>query len=347
MGQMKVSVIVPVYNNEGTVEACIKSIQKQLYDNIEIIIIDDGSKDSTGEICRGIAEKDKRVKVIHQENSGVSVARNNGIKLSEGDLITFVDADDEIPNDYISELINSYQNSNADLVIGGIRLYYKDKTICMEYGINTYDFLSISYEEMLKILETWLMFPIWNKLFVREIISENGICFDNTFICGEDHLFVFEYLNYCKKVTFTNKANYNYFCLRSSGAKRKFTLENQIKIFEIKRIFIADHYDINYLNKYSAREAMTLLYSRVKKIIKEKGNVEDLKVAYEYYWKYIENSLEEKIFRKEDWTWFKQNEDVLVKGNMKSLYKKSKRIFMVSPLKKIKKVKNIVRECLK
>ena len=92
----KVSVIVPVYNNEKYVETCIRSICQQTYQNLEILVINDGSTDGSRQILERMAEKDKRIRLIHQENAGVSAARNKGIELADGEYLTFVDGDDYV-----------------------------------------------------------------------------------------------------------------------------------------------------------------------------------------------------------------------------------------------------------
>ena len=97
----KVSVIVPVYNNEKYVETCIRSICQQTYQNLEILVINDGSTDGSRQILERMAEKDKRIRLTHQENAGVSAARNKGIELADGEYLTFVDGDDYVSADYI------------------------------------------------------------------------------------------------------------------------------------------------------------------------------------------------------------------------------------------------------
>ena len=113
-----VSVIVPVYNCERYLRRCIESIINQSYKNIEIILIDDGSTDNSGEICNAYALSDNRIRVIHTENSGPSAARNIGIKNSKGEFIFFVDADDFIKNNAINLLVEHYHRTKADIIIG-------------------------------------------------------------------------------------------------------------------------------------------------------------------------------------------------------------------------------------
>lgn len=121
MEQKICSVIVPAYNCEKTIEKCIASLLMQTVKEIEILIVDDGSTDGTGWICDSFAEQDRRVSVIHQENKGVSAARNAGIDAAEGQRILFVDSDDYVGPAYIEHLLGE-----ADLVIGGYVLEYPD-----------------------------------------------------------------------------------------------------------------------------------------------------------------------------------------------------------------------------
>ena len=115
-----VSVIVPVYKVEKYLERCIKSIVNQTYKEIELIIVDDGSPDKCPEICDKWAEKDKRIKVIHKNNEGVSSARNKGIELSKGKYIVFIDQDDYVTDEHIEVLYDCITSNNVDLVISNL-----------------------------------------------------------------------------------------------------------------------------------------------------------------------------------------------------------------------------------
>ena len=110
----KISVIIPVYNAEKTLHRCIDSILAQTFSDFEVLLIDDGSKDKSGEICDEYARKDSRIKVCHKENGGVSSARNMGLDNAKGEWITFVDADDYIASDFLSAI----NNNNCDFIIG-------------------------------------------------------------------------------------------------------------------------------------------------------------------------------------------------------------------------------------
>lgn len=114
-----ISIIVPVYNVEPYVSKCLESILRQTYQNIEIIIIDDGSTDGGSDICDAYAHKDKRIKVIHQSNEGVSGARNVGLRIAKGEFIGFVDSDDWIEADMYEYLLQNIQQQDADIAICG------------------------------------------------------------------------------------------------------------------------------------------------------------------------------------------------------------------------------------
>ena len=113
----KISVIVPIYNSEDYIDRCVRSIVEQSYKNIEIILVDDGSTDNSSMMCDEWAKNDKRVKVIHKENGGVSSARNEGLKIAKGDYISFVDSDDYIDKKMIEKMLNQMEKGNTDLVI--------------------------------------------------------------------------------------------------------------------------------------------------------------------------------------------------------------------------------------
>ena len=113
-----ISVIVPVYNAEKTLRRCVDSILAQTFEDFELILINDGSKDQSGDICDEYAAKDSRVKTIHKTNGGVSSARNAGLRIAQGEYIAFIDSDDYIDNDYLL----GFKHYDADLIISGAKL---------------------------------------------------------------------------------------------------------------------------------------------------------------------------------------------------------------------------------
>ena len=122
-----VSIIIPVYNSELFLERCIKSILTQDYKNFELLLIDDGSKDLSGKICDDFSIMDERVVVYHKKNNGVSNARNFGIDQCKGKYVVFVDSDDWVENNYISNLYNFIQNNNIDLACTSFKMIKKNE----------------------------------------------------------------------------------------------------------------------------------------------------------------------------------------------------------------------------
>ena len=148
----KISVIIPVYNVEDYLSKCLQSVINQTYTNLEIILVDDGSTDNSGEICDEFSENDNRIKVIHQKNTGVSQARKIGIDVADGKYIGFVDADDWIEPDMYETLINKMKNS--DIIMSGLFFHMNDavKKIPMNNFENTYygpDNLNLFFEKMI------------------------------------------------------------------------------------------------------------------------------------------------------------------------------------------------------
>ena len=117
MGNEKVSIIVPVYKVEEYLESCVNSIIAQTYSNIEIILVDDGSPDKCPEICEALKKKDKRIKVIHKQNGGLSDARNFGVKAACGEYVLYVDSDDVIEADMVEHLVKLIHDNNADIAL--------------------------------------------------------------------------------------------------------------------------------------------------------------------------------------------------------------------------------------
>lgn len=174
---MKLSVIIPVYNCELQITRCIESIINQTYKNLEIIIVDDGSKDQSGKLCDQLKEKDNRIIVVHQKNSGVSEARNTGLKVCSGELITFVDADDYLMDCSIYyNAIHKLNEEKVDLV-GWLWQYEMNDTYVVskenihgvKYGINNRDeFLSLLYKGN---YANGLVVSVYNKIYRRDIIN--------------------------------------------------------------------------------------------------------------------------------------------------------------------------------
>ena len=218
-----ISVIVPVYNVEKYIRACLDSIINQTYRDLEIILVDDGSTDNSGVICDEYAQKDTRIQVIHKENGGQSVARNIGLQKAKGEFIGFVDSDDSIELDMFESLFSAIQD--VDIAICGYNLVTGDKRI--ESGLLGQN-KTLNQAELWKEIFGNLNNAVWNKLFRRELLS--GICFDAKFAHGEDLIFNILYLKSAKTGKYINRCLYNYYKRGDSITTGKFTKRKLLEI---------------------------------------------------------------------------------------------------------------------
>lgn len=229
------SIIVPVYNVEEYLKNCIKSIVIQEYKNLEIIIIDDGSTDSSAKICDSF-KKYEFISVIHKKNGGVSSARNCGVANSRGEYVAFVDSDDTLCLNCYNILINQLKkNPNIDILVFGfnnIKLNGKSHSVYGTEKIIEYS----AYESMKNFFDNDfvknLMYAPWNKIYKKEILE--NVRFDENLRIGEDFLFVFECLSKSNSVLIYDKCLYNYYERNNSAMTSKFSEKNfdYVKSFE-------------------------------------------------------------------------------------------------------------------
>ena len=210
----KVSVIVPVYKVEPFLERCIKSIQRQTYVDLEIILIDDGSPDKCGDICDKYAKRDKRIKVIHKTNGGLSAARNAGLELASGKYICFVDSDDWIDVDMIELLYKVGISRQADITECSYRNVYtdctKEETKCTAEIVEGDSIFSLNG------MLDWKYFkPVaWNKLYKRDVIG--NIRYPEGKI-HEDEFTTYKYFYNATKLVYVDVSKYNYDRTRSDS----------------------------------------------------------------------------------------------------------------------------------
>ena len=232
-----ISLIVPFYNCEKYIEECIKSLINQDYDNIEIILINDGSTDLSTEIAKKYAKKDNRIRLVEQENSGVSVARNKGIELAKGEYIAFVDSDDFLEKDYISFLYDLITNNNTDISVSlGIRKFDK-------YGGEKKAKEQMQQSiilDKIKATEELLYYNIgvqpFNKLISRNLINKNNIKFEESIAYGEDFIFNIDCFTNANAVAVGDKIIYNYRVDNENSAMAKLKprlIKDNIKAQEI------------------------------------------------------------------------------------------------------------------
>lgn len=247
-----VSIIVPVYNAENYLRHCVTSIMQQSYKNIEIILVDDGATDVSGQICNELATTDERIRVIHQENNGPAHARNKGLETACGTYIQFVDADDTIKPTMTANLVAAIKN-DIDLVICGYQ------SIAMNRVITTYlPYIRGMYPRDAFIShigalykDTILPSPC-NKLYRNQLIKAYNIRFTESLRLGEDLLFNLAYLDHCRAVNLIKQPLYNYALVETSITRsfNKRLFENQKMLFNSVRKFLQAENQYNGDNRY-------------------------------------------------------------------------------------------------
>lgn len=215
----KVSFIVPVYNAKDYIANCVESVLNQDYKNLELILVDDGSSDSTLEICKKYAAKDKRVKVIHQKNAGQTVARQTGFKKSSGQYIWLIDADDWLAPKAVSTAVQAVLENQSDIVTFNVYFNYGQSATKINQSVKSgvYDKETLIKEVYPKMLYSGRFFyfgvfaAMWNKLYKRELIENNLLNVDPSVRIGEDGLTTFaSFLDANKVTVLGNKYLYHY-----------------------------------------------------------------------------------------------------------------------------------------
>lgn len=209
--QPLISVIVPVWNGEKYLAECVESVTGQSLRDMEIILVDDGSTDGTWPLMERLAGADERIRILRQENGGVSEARNAGIRLSRGRYIRFVDADDLLPPDSMQQLAEKARDGRCDLVLAaytevlGRRRYHRDLGKC-EDVVDNDEFL----RRLERLSNSFYYGVLWNKLFRGDIIREHQVRFVSGLNWGEDFAFVMRYLAHAERIGYITSPVYDY-----------------------------------------------------------------------------------------------------------------------------------------
>lgn len=245
MKDSKISIIIPIYNSEIYLKRCLDSVINQTYKDLEIILIDDGSTDKSYDICKQYSLNDSRIKLIHENNAGVSFARNIGLKNSTGEYIGFVDPDDFIESTMYEKLFN-HMNYEIDITMCNYNIWENDKNTQSNIKFNNN---TISGNDLLYgIFERKYMGSLWNKLFKRNVIFKNNnlICFnENIYLC-EDVVFLSEVLKN-KKIQILNEPLYNY-SIHGNSLSNGILTKKQLTFFKAYDIIINNCYNYNDTN---------------------------------------------------------------------------------------------------
>lgn len=267
-----ISIIVPVYKVEQCVARCIDSILSQTYQDWELILVDDGSPDGSGEICDAYAQKDARIHVLHQQNQGVSAARNHGIGLAKGEYITFVDSDDYLDQDFLSTFDIEH---GADLQVQGMISTYPDQDDQTLLPTVTNDQNTSVYEALSCADNVRFLFSPWAKLFRTSILRNHAVLFPTEICYTEDEVFVKLFLSVSSSVRFFGSSHYYYTHETSSPLSgRDYTSIELYKCLSVEHkshIILATHLagvPQEYLDVYIRRKSY-LVYRMLHKAVKE------------------------------------------------------------------------------
>lgn len=231
----KVSVVIPVYNVENYLQQCVNSVLNQTYQNLEIILVDDGSMDRSPAICDEYAAKDSRILVIHKRNGGASSARNQGICAATGAYILFLDSDDYLAPHAVECYMTAALQDNADVVcsgyatFGGSSKQYEATTAVLHHG----DIIGHYFEYAGK----YINYASWAKLFRMEVLSSNHILYHESQLCCKDHTFNVTVYRHCNTVSVIKEALYFYNdCNEGSLSKRYLQDYGTYRILEFKTV---------------------------------------------------------------------------------------------------------------
>ncbi|MBE5919034.1 MAG: glycosyltransferase family 2 protein [Pseudobutyrivibrio ruminis] len=273
-----VSVIVAVYNVEQYIEKCLISIKNQTYTDIEVILIDDGSKDTSGKICEEIAASDNRFRVIHKENEGLGFARNTGLEYVSGDYVVFIDGDDFLEPNMIETLVKYQSETHSDMIICGFKRYIDANQIKDISKIKE----PVSFEGEKEIMEK-ILCPIigndasknsndgremcvWTNLYSMDVIKRYNLRFVSEKVyLSEDFFFNIPYIKHSKKITMIPECLYNYrynpASLSNSYRPNRFTLlEN---FMERARTMLDDE----GISQYSSKRLQRLYFLKFRKTL--------------------------------------------------------------------------------
>ena len=301
-----ITIVVPVFNGGSTIAKSLKSIQKQTYRDFEVLVVDDGSTDNTESEVKKISMLDDRYKYIYQENQGVSAARNRGIELCVSKYITFVDDDDYLEANHLTNLLFPYRDKNIDLVVSGL-IYENNEKVLMKTlkgkkYLNDVDSLNSTFR--VNGIEGVTV----NKLFKIEIIRNNNILFNTKLTKYEDHVFCLRYLLE-SKVTYYNGL-YTYHYVKNSGS----ALQNPDNLDFYMDIRACDLMD-SYLDKYSLKfeflhsNIMLMRLNICTENYLKTNNIKNKKISKEYikknlHFKYLFEVYDVKTFLKRTYLFF-------------------------------------------
>lgn len=269
-----ISVIIPVYNVFPYVEKCIRSVMNQSYRDMEILLIDDGSEDGSGQLCDTLAEEDDRIRVLHTENRGLSAARNLGCRESKGEYIYYLDGDDRLEIDCLSVLLNALLAFGVDMCVGGCRKVNSKGTVIENACVKT-DCTVIPEEYLEKYISnvSGYLITSWNKLMKREVAEK--VIFPEGMNC-EDHATFARLIFASREIRMVSQPTYFYSLRRPGSIMATYSMKNLEDYLKSSEILARDM-EKYFVDSPSARSYM------------ERRDLEDLFYAWKYVVMYLES----------------------------------------------------------
>ena len=254
------TIVIPAYNVSGYIGECLESLLVQSYQDIEILVVDDGSTDGTADVVGRYADADSRVKLFHNENHGVSYSRNFAIGKGAGDYLLFMDADDVVSPDYVESLVEPLSNGACEMSAVGVVPFSGGAPVFSTGEQHVYK-KGEKYHACLGICHGFA----WNKGFLYRIVRDRKIRFDETVAQSEDMLFLLDYLDHCGKVVFDDGARYGYRQRWDSAANN----QRSTKWFDVVKV-------------YEAYESRLGAEAELRDVVRRAF----LPIAYEAIWRY-------------------------------------------------------------
>ena len=287
-----ISIIVPVYNVEKYLDRCIKSILQQTFKNFELILVDDGSTDSSSIICDEYSKKDSRVIVIHKKNEGAGIARNIGLDVAKGQFIGFVDSDDCIHKDMYCILYNLLIENNADISICNYNTFTNEisedkqftNKIKLFNNIQSMNNYLLDYNDPNRVMHT----VVWDKLYKKSLFDK--IKFPNVRV-SEDGYVVYKLLYYSHKTVYSEKVLYYYLQRENGISKTKFSNKTLEVYDDWREIFNFIYLNIKELSPIAAKFYINKHLRTYKDLMMNKKTI----LNYNYYKKSIKKDLREDL----------------------------------------------------
>lgn len=296
-----VSIIIPVYNVEKYLRECLDSVIRQTYKNVEILVIDDGSSDLSGKICDEYALRDTRIKVIHQENSGLSGARNRGIDLSSGDYLIFLDSDDYLEKDILEQLVIAIEKHKCDIAVSGIIYCDENKNILLKKAVKE-ETIYDKNEQIFNLLTSYEINTMaWGKLYNRNLFNDLRYPLNKY---HEDVYLTYKLLDKSKKTVVIPNMGFYYRQVDNSIIHSKFSIKHLDSLDAVKQRmkFIEKNYP--EYNKYAYATVPYVSCKILEKMIQSNYSNKDIESSIQieikkyilYFLFYSKSKIATKLF---------------------------------------------------